>query len=246
MKKIISFMIAVMIVLSSVAVFAADTVITTAKPAISFSDVNAETDTGKAIYKLVNAGILNGYLDGTFKPGNTLTRAELCKIINLVFGYTEPATENFKDVKKEDWFYDYVAVAKKAGYINGFEDGTFRGNEKLTREQSCAIIARVGKLFDLPMTEKITDKVSDWAVPYVNKVVANKLMSLEAGGKFRATENITRGELTMVASSFVVEEETPEIKPDSNEIVVTVKKDGKGTVTGEGKYEKGKEVKLKM
>ena len=48
------------------------------------------------------------------------------------------------------------------------------------------------------MTETITDTVSDWAVPYVNKVVANRLMSLEAGGKFRATENITRGELTAV------------------------------------------------
>ena len=104
MKRIISLLVAVMIILSSVAVFA-DEVITTAKPEISFSDVNTETDTGKAIYKLVDAGILNGYLDGTFKPGNTLTRAELCKIINLVFGYTEAATENFKDVKKEDWFY---------------------------------------------------------------------------------------------------------------------------------------------
>lgn len=241
MKKFLSLLIVVTIVLSSVAVFATETV-TTTTPEISFSDVNAETDTGKAIYKLVDAGILNGYLDGTFKPGNTLTRAELCKIINLVFGYTEADTENFKDVKKEDWFYDYVAVAKKAGYINGFEDGTFRGNEKLTREQSCAIIARVGELFDLPMTETITDKVSDWAVPYVNKVVANKLMSLEEGGKFRATENITRGELTLVASNFVVEETVPE---NANEITVTVKIEGDGKATGAGKYEKGKDVTLK-
>ena len=48
MKRIISLLVAVMIILSSVAVFA-DEVITTAKPEISFSDVNTETDTGKTI-----------------------------------------------------------------------------------------------------------------------------------------------------------------------------------------------------
>lgn len=189
--------------LSSIGVFAAETT------APVFTDVDADSTTGKAIYKLVNAGVLNGYTDGTFKPNNPLTRAELCKIVNLVFDYTEADTENFTDVSTNDWFYSYVAIAKKAGYITGHGDGTFKGNDYLTREQACAIITRVTELFDLTMTETITDTVSDWAVPYVNKVVANRLMSLEAGGKFRATENITRGELTAVMAVFVDVEEKP-------------------------------------
>ena len=198
MKRILSLVIILAMILSSIGVFAAEE---TAAP--KFSDVDANSVSGQAIYKLVGAGVLNGYPDGTFRPNNTLTRAELCKIVNLVFGYTEAAPDTFTDVSTNDWFYSYVAIAKKAGYITGHADGTFKGNDFLTREQACAIITRVTELYDLSMTETITDEVSAWAVPYVNKVVANKLMLLEEGGKFRATENITRGELTSVMAVFV-------------------------------------------
>ncbi len=224
MKKILSFIVALTVVLSSVGVLANEiripdsvditgssipttsTSATTETSKVTFTDVDENTVAGKAIYKLVEAGILNGYQDGTFRPDAGITRAELCKIINLVFGYTEAATETFSDVSKEDWFYNYVAVAKKAGYIAGHADGTFKGNDNLTREQTCTIITRVTELFDLSMTETITDAVSEWAVPYVNKVVANKLMPLEADGKFRATENITRAELVSVVAGFVAED----------------------------------------
>lgn len=205
MKRILSLLVIFAMMLSCIGVFAAEATTPV------FTDVDADSTTGKAIYKLVNAGVLNGYTDGTFRPNNPITRAELCKIVNLVFNYTEADTEGFTDVSTSDWFYSYVSIAKKAGYITGHGDGTFKGNDYLTREQACAIITRVTKLFDLPMTETITDTVSDWAVPYVNKVVANRLMSLEAGGKFRATENITRGELTAVMAVFVdVEENSSE------------------------------------
>lgn len=215
MKRIISLLVVLAMMLSSIGVFAAETT------APVFKDVDANSVSGQSIYKLVNAGVLNGYTDGTFRPNNPITRAELCKIVNLVFNYTEAATDNFTDVSANDWFYSYVAIAKKAGYITGHGDGTFKGNDYLTREQACAIITRVTELFDLTMSETITDTVSEWAVPYVNKVVSNRLMPLEAGGKFRATENITRGELTSVMALFV--DEKPK---DDNASDVT---SGKGT-----------------
>ena len=59
----------------------------------------------------------------------------------LVAGEAEELT--FSDVKKEDWYYNYVAIAKKAGYITGHADGTFKGNDYLTREQTCTIVSRV-------------------------------------------------------------------------------------------------------
>lgn len=217
MKKLLSIFVILTIIISSVAVFAAETTATeTAKPTITFSDVDDKMAGAEAIKKLVNAGVLNGYTDGTFRPNNPLTRAELCKIINIAFKYTEPAADTFSDVKKDDWFYSQVAIAKKAGYIAGHADGTFKGNDYLTREQACTIITRVAKLYDLSMTETITDAVSEWAVPYVNKVVANRLMSLEEGGKFRATENITRAELTGVVANFVVDTPVAEKPVEDN------------------------------
>ena len=92
MKKIISLFIILAMTISSIGVFAVETT------APVFSDVDANSTTGQAIYKLVNAGVLNGYTDGTFRQNNPLTRAELCKIVNLVFGYTEAAPDTFTDV----------------------------------------------------------------------------------------------------------------------------------------------------
>ena len=264
MKKILSLLIVLAVVLSSVCVFASDirtssnvkvetipvptdtTEKTTTEtkneaPKVSFSDVDGNSASGKAIYKLVNAGILNGYTDGTFRPNNPLTRAELCKIVNLVFKYTEAEELNFSDVKKEDWFYNYVAIAKKAGYIAGHDDGTFKGNDYLTREQTCTIITRVTSLYDISMTETITDTVSPWAIPYVNKVVANRIMPLEAGGKFRATENITRAELVSVMSNFVVEEEKPSGNTTATQYTVTFNTNGGNTIDSV-KVESGKTV----
>lgn len=64
-------------------------------------------------------GFINGYEDGTFKPDNSMTRAEFVKIVNKVFGFTEKGTESFSDVNKEDWYYSDICIAVKVGYING-------------------------------------------------------------------------------------------------------------------------------
>ena len=200
MKKIIAIVLTVLL-LASVTASAAD---------VKFTDV-AETDKGyEAIYKLVNAGVLVGDGDGKFRPNDGLTRAEFCKIINLIFDYKEEAETNFKDVKETDWYYKEVLIAKKAGYIAGYGDDTFRGENMLTREETCVIISRVANLYPLPYTKVIKDNVSSWAKEYVEKVLANRLMSLETGDMFRATENITRAEMAMVSAGFVVEKEPEE------------------------------------
>ena len=72
----------------------------------------------KEISYLAEKAILNGYPDGTFKPQNNVTRAEVYKIINTLMGYTEESNVSFLDVKKGDWFYQDVARGVKAGYIN--------------------------------------------------------------------------------------------------------------------------------
>ena len=82
-----------------------------------FTDVAANTKLCDAVNKLYNEKIILGYGDLTFRPDNPITRAELCKIVNMVFGYTEKAENSFVDMTSKDWYYPYVIVAKKAGYI---------------------------------------------------------------------------------------------------------------------------------
>ena len=219
-----------------------------------FPDVpRNNTELSKAIYTLADAGIVGGYEDGCFRPNNYLTRAELCKMVNLVFKYTEKDITNFPDVKVGDWFYDYVLVAKKAGYIKGFEDGTFRGGENLTREQTCIIISRTAGLFDLPTSTVVKDEISFWAKSDVMKVIANFVMPVDANSNFRAKENITRGELAMALDAFVKDTtppskpstpSTPSIPPSPSVPTITTYTvkfyDGNGVVISTQTVEKGK------
>lgn len=172
---------------------------------ITFKDVDASSGMGSAIYKLVNNGIINGMGDGTFSPNGNLTRAQLCKMINLLCNYTQEDNTGFTDVTKDKWYYSHVLIGKKAGYINGFPDGTFKGDDYVTREQVCAIICRVKNISDIPYTGVISDKISPWAEPYVKRILGNGLMWAESGNIFRATENMKRGELALTLSGFVVE-----------------------------------------
>jgi len=94
-----------------------------------FSDVTESTTYHEAIEYLNAEGIINGYPDGTFKPNNTLNRAELLKILIEATIEEEVSADTYKncfpDVQVE-WFAIYVCYAKEQGIVNGYPDGTFR------------------------------------------------------------------------------------------------------------------------
>ncbi|MBR4030644.1 MAG: S-layer homology domain-containing protein [Clostridia bacterium] len=214
MKRFLAILISATLILTFTLTFFAQA------ETVKFTDVDETTTRGAAIYKLVKSGVLVGYPDGTFRPDAEITRAELCKVVNLIFGYTEidEGDLGFSDVKADDWFYQYVLAAKKAGYVKGYEDGTFRPENKITREETATILTRVANVYDLGITIKITDPVSDWAMPYVQMVLSNFLMPIEEGDTFRATENATRAEFCEAFSTFAkeVEQKPDEQKPDDN------------------------------
>ena len=137
-----------------------------AEQPIQFTDIDPESE----IYRLVDAGIINGFGDGTFRPEGSLTRAQAAKIINLIFGYSEetlPAGESeigFTDVTPEDWFSTHALVAQRAGYIQGILTVRLEKKE-ITREEACVIMVRIlelesSELVDyLQYTEQITDNL---------------------------------------------------------------------------------------
>ncbi|WP_341279889.1 S-layer homology domain-containing protein [Paenibacillus sp. FSL H8-0537] len=102
-----------------------------------------------AIEELVALGIINGYTDGTFKPGNSITRAELAKIIVIATGSEKAATalqnvkSSFKDVKTNEWYTGYINVATGKGLLLG-DKGTknFRPNANIKFEEVAAIVVR--------------------------------------------------------------------------------------------------------
>ncbi|MBQ9757731.1 MAG: S-layer homology domain-containing protein [Clostridia bacterium] len=171
----------------------------------AFSDVDDSTDEGKAIAEMRQHGYIQGFEDGTFRPKATLTRAEFVTIINKMYGYFAKAENIFNDVGESDWFYGEVLAAVQAGYIKGMGDGRFAPNETVSREQVCVMLDSILKPTETYYKPAITDAVSDWARGSVERLVSNYLFVLEDGGKFRAIEPITRGEVCVALEKCIVD-----------------------------------------
>ena len=112
-----------------------------------WSQTNDYTDVAEgdwynnAVSTLSKAGILNGYEDGSFQPNGNITRAEFATIAARFFEATYEGEDLFPDIK-DHWARDYINQAAHAGIVNGYEDGTFRPQENITRAEAMTIVNR--------------------------------------------------------------------------------------------------------
>lgn len=130
MKKILSLLLTLsMIIGCSINVFA-------------YSDVESGTTTFTAVELLSALDILNGFEDGSFKPEQIVTRAEMAKIICKMFDMTaiSSSTQIFKDVPTEHWAADYINTIAGLGIINGYGDGNYGPEDTVTYEQAIKMI----------------------------------------------------------------------------------------------------------
>lgn len=128
-----------------------------------FSDVSADSWYNQTVSTLASMGIVKGYEDGTFRPNAPITRAEFGAIATRFFAETgatyEPGT--FSDVTGDEWYANAIQDAVNLGLIGGYEDGTVRPNNNITRAEACAIVNRtLGRVPDadhlLPADEMTT------------------------------------------------------------------------------------------
>lgn len=138
---------------------------------------------GKQISDWIGKGLAQGYPDGTFKPDNCITRAEFVSLINKSFGLTSTVKTDFSDVAPTNWFAGDIARARAAGYINGFEDGAFRPDKQISRQEAATMLARLLKLETAADSSaylnKFTDakEISAWSKGSVGVAVARGLMN---------------------------------------------------------------------
>ncbi len=98
-----------------------------------FSDTNGN-EYEEAINELVKKDIVKGYPAGTFKPNQWITRAEMIKIIILAanLDLVEWHEQCFPDVPQEERFFNFICSAKALGIVKGYDDGTFKPNQKVS------------------------------------------------------------------------------------------------------------------
>lgn len=107
----------------------------------SYSDVKAGDWFNNAVSTLSNAGIITGYEDGSFKPNGYITRAEFATIAARFFDVTYNGKDLFPDISGH-WAKDYINQAANKGFVNGYEDGTFKPDRNITRAEAVTLVNR--------------------------------------------------------------------------------------------------------
>ncbi|GIP35123.1 S-layer homology domain-containing protein [Paenibacillus sp. J2TS4] len=109
---------------------------------ISFNDVASHW--AKSYVDLLSHKlIVDGYEDGSFGPERNVTRAEFAAIVVRSLGLDANATSStFSDVQSGDWYAGVVNAAVQSGIVDGYEDGTFRPNAQINREELAAMVVR--------------------------------------------------------------------------------------------------------
>lgn len=113
----------------------------------NFNDVSKSEWYSDYIGYLSKYGIIKGYADNTFRPDDNVSRAEFVAMtvrFNSLFNDVKKGsyTVKYTDVATNYWAYSDVAYAKHAGWLNGYADGTFKGDNAITRAEVVTVVNR--------------------------------------------------------------------------------------------------------
>ncbi|MTD30139.1 S-layer homology domain-containing protein [Planomicrobium sp. YIM 101495] len=107
-----------------------------------FKDVNASSPWSGYINSAVQAGIISGYPDGSYKPKEIVTRGQMAIFLSRAFNLTQESSKTFKDISPNMAAYPYIKRIVAANITVGNLDGTYKPNDKLTKGQLTAFLAR--------------------------------------------------------------------------------------------------------
>jgi len=153
----------------------------------SFSDVDADHINHRAINFSAVQKIIQGYEDGTFGPDKPINRAELIKIVvEYVSGTPDLALYQncFSDIGQE-WYAPYVCFAKEEGYVQGYDDDTYKPANEINRVEAIKIISQALMPSDLRPTLTANElelgmptdlDMSQWYAENMRFVIAKELI----------------------------------------------------------------------
>ena len=174
----------------------------TVKVSEAFSDVPSSAWYYNNVMQAAANGIVSGYPDGTFKPGNSVTRRDFAIMLTQMLGVSNDGTavSPFIDVDDDDYGVVSIAYCKAHNIISGYDDGTFKPDATITRQEAASMIVKamgVSKASDELYPDDST--IAGWAKDAVYKAKAAGLMKgYEEDGTFRPTGKITRAEAASI------------------------------------------------
>ena len=205
-KRILAMLLAVASCLSlAVSASAAST----ARKATDFKDYGRTAWYAEAVSAAVDNGLLYGKSSTTLDPNGDMTRAEMAAIINRSFGcYKAADISQYKDVSKDKWYYNDVALAVQMGTYNGRSSSSMAPDSPITRQEAMTVVARALELdYDAYAKTDLSafsdrSEISNWALPYVRAMVGADY--IHGRGKVLAPlDNITRAEFAQIFANII-------------------------------------------
>lgn len=177
----------------------------------NYSDVTATQWFSPHIGYLANKKQIAGYLDGSYKPYQVITRAEAATLLGRALQYDGTQTNTiFKDVSIDSFASGYIQQAVEANIITGYDDGTFKPDKTVSRAEMAILISKAFKLTTASSTKNTFSDVSSTmaAYAYILPIIEARVTQGYSDGTFRPYENMTRSEF----SAFLTRVQTDDIQ----------------------------------
>lgn len=117
---------------------------------------------------------------------------------------TGGTVSGFDDVSEDNWAFEFINELAKSGVINGYDDGTYRPNNFVTREEFVKIIISACGLYDVDATGEFSDMTKDsWFYQFVVSAVARGIISGMDDGSFGVGLNITRQDVAVIVARTI-------------------------------------------
>jgi len=201
LKKILSFFL-VLVMLCSCFIMSTSAA---EQDALPFKDVGKKKWFYDAVKYMYDGGLMNGTSDTKFDPNGKLSRAMFITILGRLAGAEEKESDVFPDIKKNSWYSGYVGWAVEAGVVKGYDDGTFKPNKSLSRQEMAVAVDRFITYLDCRMTSEggmwnFNDqkKVASWAKDSLAVLRNSGVVEGDQYGNFNPKNNITRAEAATI------------------------------------------------
>ena len=170
----------------------------------TFSDIEGHW-AASAITEWASYGVVSG--DGTtFRPDDTLTRAELAVILGKLMGYRQAAENTFSDLNDHAWYAQAVLKANAAGVLYGDNNGNVEPEGNVTREQAAVMLARAFAVEEKSGSDTAfadADRISTWAANEVYAMEQAGWVSGMGNGRFSPRTFVTRAQIVSMIDKAV-------------------------------------------
>ena len=140
---------------------------------------------------------IRGYEDNTFRPENSLTRAEMAVILANLAGAEKGETVNinYNDVSKGHWAAWAITYVSEKGYFKGYENNEFRPDRYITRAELAVVLCKYLNLDTVDVSDnRLTDIEGHWAQGFISRLVSDGYIKGYPDNTFKPDSNVKRSE----------------------------------------------------